>query len=574
VTAPAEVEVAEVTQADDSNEIRVRLPVVVIEGMDTADGRFLTPGGLTCRALPISLLACPASAHGGQDPEAAQVIGRIDSLTRRPGAEMLSPRTGEPFPEGTFVWSGEGVIQADHPIADLVRRRYLRGVSVDLSGMDVELVGEGEVMADADHPRRRMIAHSAEVSAVTIVPLPAFGDAYVELVGDDEPMTPADPEEFPDGFAASAFPAWRSAEIGDYPPLTAAAGEEHTGGMIALVPDDVDALTVEGGEPADELHLTLAYLGDDVTDWNDAQRAAVLDHVRGWAQDTQPIDGDVMGWALFNPTGANDREPCAVHLVSGDGLPDAKGAMRDHEQSEHPVFLPHITAGYGIDLSALSFIGPVRFSKVRVALGMDVTDYELGAPGDAPATGQDDEVIVAAAPSAKQRAKAEDNSDTYPGTDKFPIDTRDRAASAVKLHGSSDLPAEKVKAWLIRRLKAKGWDDLIPEAWQSSGSHAAQDTAMAADPLDLDADEVGGEPGMPDSPQDCEASGSDAYESEVGPHAAARSLLFDDRKQYAATCSEHDEWAREQIESRGFVVDDVVEIREPDRLDADEETQP
>lgn len=376
MTAPAEVEVAEVTQADDSNEIRVRLPVVVIEGMDTADGRFLTPGGLTCRALPISLLACPASAHGGQDPEAAQVIGRIDSLTRRPGAEILSPRTGEPFPEGTFVWSGEGVIQADHPIADLVRRRYLRGVSVDLSGMDVELVGEGETMADADHPRRRMIAHSAEVSAVTIVPLPAFGDAYVELVGDDEPMAPADPEEFPDGFAASAFPAWRSAEVGDYPALTAAGEAE---GMAVVM-------------PADAVDQLAAVIADD----NGEQR---------------------------------DASELAVAIVA-------------HIEASWP------SSGTGTEV-------PV-----------------------------DREAVVAAAETP------------------------------------------------------------VP------------------DPI-LD-DEVDKDTGLPDAPQDCE----------FGDHPATRSLLFDDNTKYVPVCDDDEQQGRGLIGQNGATVTRVVEIREPDRLDADEETQP
>ena len=46
---------------------------------------------------------------------------------------------------------------------------------------------------------------------------------------------------------------------------------EHTGGMLALVPDNADALAVEGGDPAGELHLTLLYLGDDVTGWGEGQ---------------------------------------------------------------------------------------------------------------------------------------------------------------------------------------------------------------------------------------------------------------------------------------------------------------
>jgi hypothetical protein len=80
---------------------------------------------------------------------------------------------------------------------------------------------------------------------------------------------------------------------------------------------------------------------------------------------------------------------------------------------------------------------------------------------------------ISAAVSAKQRDKAETEGDTFPGTDKYPITTRDQAASAVKLAGNSDLPSQKVRQWLIRRLKAKGWEDLIPDTWKSDGTLTA-----------------------------------------------------------------------------------------------------
>jgi hypothetical protein len=87
----------------------------------------------------------------------------------------------------------------------------------------------------------------------------------------------------------------------------------------------------------------------------------------------------------------------------------------------------------------------------------DAATDESGDQGD----------VVAASVSVNERKKAKEDGDTYPGTDQFPIGTRDQAEAAVRLYGRSDLPAEKVKAWLMRRLKAKGWDDLIPDAWKS-----------------------------------------------------------------------------------------------------------
>jgi hypothetical protein len=315
VTGPVEV-----TEEADGG-MRVRLPVVVIEGVDTSDGRFLKPGSLSPRALPLSLLAQPRAPHGGDNPPAAEVIGRIDTLHRVPGPEVVSKRTGQPFPDGTFIWSGEGVIDAEGEIAELVRKRYLRGVSVDLAGMDFEVVGEEGFAPDPDNPRRQVITHAAEIAAVTLVPIPAFGDCYVELADEDVTPEPIAVEELPEGLMASAVPAWRSAEVGDA-------------------------------------------------------------------------------------------------------------------------------------------------------------------------------VAAAAPPSAKQRGKAEEDGDTYPGTDRFPIDTRERAKSAVQLHGSSDIPAEKVKAWLKRRLKAKGWEDLIPDDWQDGAAANKESVTASADTAALPPIEWFRDPGL------------------------------------------------------------------------------
>jgi hypothetical protein len=272
---------------DTGDVIRVHWPVLAVEGLDTGDGRYLVPGGGTHRALPLPLLSLPYKFHGGDQAPAAEVFGQLTTLQLHPGPEVVSKRTGEPFPEGTAVWSADGEIDGTHPHAAMVRKGYLRGGSIDIGELDAELVDD-ETAAMSDNPRRRAILHTYEIAGATMVPVPAFADAYCDLV--DQPDAPA-------ALAASAMPA--------------------------------EMLT-----------------------------------------DPQP---------MFRAT-------------------------------------------------------------------------ELGDP-------------VVAAVSAKQRSKAKEDGDTYPGTDKFPISTRQQAENAVQLNGSSDIPAEKVKAWLKRRLKAKGWEDLIPDSW-------------------------------------------------------------------------------------------------------------
>lgn len=270
VTAAGDSPAVEVGNQSDG-EMALRFPVLVIEGMDTSDGRYLEPGSLTHRALPLSLLASPESAHGGNDPDAAVLVGRIDTLTRTPGQDVVSKRTGEAFPEGTFVWSATGVMYADvtvgkFNVGDLVRRRFLRGVSVDLAGMDVEMIGD-EQLADTENPRRQMVAKSAEIAAATLVCIPAFGDAYVELAGELEPPDPVGLDDLPEGMVASAFPAWRSAEVGDYPALVA-AGEEAT----VVVPSDAAeqlaaVIAANGGEQRDASELAAAIVAHIASNW-------------------------------------------------------------------------------------------------------------------------------------------------------------------------------------------------------------------------------------------------------------------------------------------------------------------
>lgn len=160
----------------------------------------------------------------------------------------------------------------------------------------------------------------------------------------------------------------------------------HTGGMVALVPANPSPLLIDGGEPAEELHVTLAYLGDDVTDWSDEQRAEVLAAVQSAAADMPgPVDARAFAHATFNPDGHADREPCAVYLIGDSGAPlDLHQRFAPLAAAEqHPGYVAHLTAGYGKTAGDLSYTGPVTLDKLRVALGDDVHDFPLG-PAEAP----------------------------------------------------------------------------------------------------------------------------------------------------------------------------------------------
>jgi 2'-5' RNA ligase len=165
---------------------------------------------------------------------------------------------------------------------------------------------------------------------------------------------------------------------------------EHAGGMLALVPDNPGALAVDGGEPPDELHLTLLYLGDDVTSWPPEQANRLTELMLASAPAFEPVTARIMGRAVFNPDGGpdGDRDPCCVYLVGDTGDLDplrhwaqwvtTTGDDYATPPEQHKPWLPHITAKYGGNPNDLTYTGPVRFGTLRLALAGNVLDLPLG----------------------------------------------------------------------------------------------------------------------------------------------------------------------------------------------------
>lgn len=183
---------------------RWRMPVAVLEGVVTGDGRKIAPEALSWRELPQPLMANLETTAGH---DGAQLVGRIDSATRVDASKMTDDRTGQAFGKGAFAIELAGVFTDDAlatKVANLISGRFLRGVSVDLSDVDYEVevldpetgepVGGGELdpiealFFDGDMLET---VTSGRIMGVTITPFPAFEGAYVELVDADGNVGPA-----------------------------------------------------------------------------------------------------------------------------------------------------------------------------------------------------------------------------------------------------------------------------------------------------------------------------------------------------------------------------------------------
>jgi 2'-5' RNA ligase len=172
--------------------------------------------------------------------------------------------------------------------------------------------------------------------------------------------------------------------------MDSTTGEVHTGAMVALVPagEYVADLVLDGGEPEDQLHMTLVYLGDaDLID--DQSRQDILDNIEAFASTQPVIEAEAFGVSVFNPLG---DEPCVVMICGGFVLGDVQASVEeavaetgvDYPEPRLP-WIPHVTLAYADSdmmlamamMNAMSKTGTIQFDRIRVAFGGDVTDFDL-----------------------------------------------------------------------------------------------------------------------------------------------------------------------------------------------------
>ncbi len=172
----------------------------------------------------------------------------------------------------------------------------------------------------------------------------------------------------------------------------AEAPKHHDGVMVALVPEESLALAVdgEGALPADDLHITLCYLGK-VDDLSSFDKTDILSKTRSVVNEVgRPFSTNADGVVVM---GKNDEGvPATALLVQSEDIVNLYDALSDalDFQSKFPSFIPHMTTGYGVPVEvAEEKVGyPINFNKVIVKFGEDVHEVPLdggamvAAPGE------------------------------------------------------------------------------------------------------------------------------------------------------------------------------------------------
>lgn len=201
-----------IEDADDLEEVDIEGEDLVDDGVDeipvhgiaapmgipTGDGRMFAEGALTWRELPLPIRYEFVSTHGG-DTSHVSTVGRIDEMwvdddnnVRYRGVIVVSKQYADDVIEGIVDGTVRGVsIEVDDTTMDVTEdRERLRALleagaadpgsadSVAKSDLDIEAMLDDMV---GDGTRPVSIFKAARICGFTVVPIPAYQEAYIAL---------------------------------------------------------------------------------------------------------------------------------------------------------------------------------------------------------------------------------------------------------------------------------------------------------------------------------------------------------------------------------------------------------
>lgn len=356
-------EVEDPTEVDDfTGEVPVH-GILAPEGVPTGDGRMFAKGALTQRDLPVPLQYQFVTSHGGDTSHVA-TVGRVDKIWRD---------------ENDLLW-WSGAVSVMKPYSDEViagiADRTVRGVSLD--GDDA--AGQKMRMEVNGMEQEVMVFTSIRTSALTIVSIPAYQEAYIAFGSDPEEGITAAAALKDCGCGEKSFTVMQDTPG---PDENLPDPEDRTGALITLLPEGSDPVNDASSE--DEAHLTFIWLGDTTeAEWDfEAMDAAVQGYAAGASGAiTVPVRergtlGDEDADVLF-------LEPTESLLAFRDGLLEnetVRGAYDAAEQFDQ--WQPHVTLGYPEGVENGPAVGEymgeeVTFDRIALWVGAERIEYPLG----------------------------------------------------------------------------------------------------------------------------------------------------------------------------------------------------
>lgn len=163
---------------------------------------------------------------------------------------------------------------------------------------------------------------------------------------------------------------------------------EHTGLLVAAWLDPVlaQAIALPGGEPPENLHITLSYCGD-ATEMSDVQIAKAIAAIANCAQWFGPLTGTLNGLIRFNGSESSGGKDVFCAQVDIPELDDLAEMVEDYlagadcyESDEHG-YTPHVTLTYLASTDDLPMqrmdTYPITISSISVSIGDLRTDIPL-----------------------------------------------------------------------------------------------------------------------------------------------------------------------------------------------------
>lgn len=166
--------------------------ILGIEGLATGDRRYLMPGEISERDLPLTLMVQTVNAEGHQGSE---VGGKIDKIWRISPSEAqdLGFDISSDVPDSAVVIMGSGTFdnsEVGQEAARMVEEQVLRGISIDLAVTKVMPL-DPETFQPIDTEKMDLLdmlmgdfitGVQGKIMGATVVPFPAFEEASIRAV--------------------------------------------------------------------------------------------------------------------------------------------------------------------------------------------------------------------------------------------------------------------------------------------------------------------------------------------------------------------------------------------------------